>query len=48
MEYLLSHGERLDSFVEDNPETIAAREAEWQRSLGELESVGVPVDGNSA
>jgi hypothetical protein len=34
MEYLLSHGERLDSFIEDNPETAAAREAEWLRSRG--------------
>ena len=48
MEYLLSHGERLDSFVENNPETAAAREAEWLRSLGELESIGVPADGTVA
>ena len=33
MEYLLSHGERLDSFIEDNPETAAKREAAWQKSM---------------
>jgi hypothetical protein len=43
MDYLLAHGERLDSFIEDNPETAAAREAEWLRSLSELESIGVPA-----
>jgi hypothetical protein len=48
MEYLLSHGERLESFIEQNPETAVTREAEWQCSLSELESRGVPVDGTVA
>jgi hypothetical protein len=43
MQYLLSHGERLDSFIEDNPDTQAARESEWRRSLSELEKIGVPA-----
>jgi hypothetical protein len=48
MEYLLSNGERLESFIEDNPDTQAAREAEWLRSLSELESIGVTADGTAA
>jgi hypothetical protein len=39
--YLAKHDGPDLSFIEDNPETAAAMEAEWSRSLSELESIGI-------
>jgi len=35
-EYLVKHGKRYDTFVENNPETTAMREQAWQQSLEEF------------